>query len=230
MLRFAGCRLDLDARRLFRGAREVHLSPKAFELLKVLVENRPRALSKAELLGRVWSGIFVSEASLARAVSEIRDGLGARRGRIVRTVHGYGYAFAGEIDAESPRRTVVESTAGHAANCWLTNASREVALHDGDQIAGRDPSTQIRLDSPKVSRRHARFVVDGTNVSVEDLGSKNGTFVCGKRVAAPMQLKPGDQIRIGPFAFVFRVELIPWSTETEVIAALQRRDRSEEPA
>jgi pSer/pThr/pTyr-binding forkhead associated (FHA) protein len=65
---------------------------------------------------------------------------------------------------------------------------------------------------------------------VEDLGSKNGTFVCGKRVAAPMQLKPGDQIRIGPFAFVFRVELIPWSTETEVIAALQRRDRSEEPA
>jgi TolB-like protein/Tfp pilus assembly protein PilF len=104
-MRFAGCRLDLDARRLFRGAREVHLSPKAFELLKVLVESRPRAVSKAELLERVWPGIYVSEASLARAVNEIRDGLGdsARQGPIVRTVQGYGYSFGAAVDA-SPRQ------------------------------------------------------------------------------------------------------------------------------
>lgn len=223
-MRFAGCRLDLDARRLFRGAREVHLSPKAFELLKVLVESRPRAVSKAELLERVWPGIFVSEASLARAVNEIRDGLGdrARPGRIVRTVHGHGYAFAAEVEEQNPRQKAA-GIANRAAICWLTSASLEVVLRDGDQVAGRDPAAKIWLESPKVSRRHARFVVNGPSVIVEDLGSKNGTFVSGKRVAGPMALKPGDQVRIGPFTFVFRVEIMPSSTETEVSATLQPR-------
>ena len=75
-VRFADCDLDTDARRLSRGAQEIHLSPKAFELLKLLVESRPRAVPKQELLDRIWSGVFVSDASLARAVSEIRDGIG----------------------------------------------------------------------------------------------------------------------------------------------------------
>src|SRR5262245_3077820 len=93
--RFGKCRLDTDARRLFRGADEVHLSPKAFELLKLLVENRERALSKSELLQRVWPGVFVSDASLARAVNEVREGVGdrARKPQIIRTVHGFGYGF-----------------------------------------------------------------------------------------------------------------------------------------
>ena len=102
-LRFAGYALDLDARRLFRGRDELHLSPKAFETLRVLIECRPRALSKADLLERVWPGVFVSDASVARAVSEIRAGLGDRPGdgRIVRTVHGYGYAFCSDVEADA---------------------------------------------------------------------------------------------------------------------------------
>jgi len=75
-VRFADYHLDTDARQLFERSRSVHLSPKAFEFLKVLVENRPRALSKQELLDRVWPGVFVSDASLARCVSEIRDAIG----------------------------------------------------------------------------------------------------------------------------------------------------------
>ena len=61
-VRFGDVRLDVDARRLFRGSREIHLSPKAFELLQLLVEIRPRALSKADILERVWAGVFVSES------------------------------------------------------------------------------------------------------------------------------------------------------------------------
>src|SRR5262245_40061063 len=106
---FGDCRLDLGARRLFRGALEVHLSPKAFDLLKALVENRPRALSKTELLKCVWPGTFVSDASLARAVSEIREGVcdSAHDPRVVRTVHGYGYAFVAEVagdESPTPRK------------------------------------------------------------------------------------------------------------------------------
>jgi len=223
MIRFAGCHLDLDARRLFRGSREVHLSPKAFELLKVLVEHRPRALSKSELLDRVWPGIFVSETSLARAVSEIRDGLGARRARVVRTIYGYGYAFDSEIEGDGSHHIVAGST--RSALCWLTSAEREVALRDGNQIAGRDRAAEIWLDSPRVSRRHARFVVDDQRVTVEDLGSKNGTFVGGQRIVERTMLKPGDQVRIGPFTFVCGFGATPVSTETEVTAIVRKDSR-----
>jgi len=223
-VRFAGCRLDLGARRLFRGAREVHLSPKAFDLLKMLIESRPHAVSKAELLERVWPGTFVSDASLARAVNEIRDGLGARRRRIVRTVHGYGYAFSGEVDHEPPRPKA-EHAEGGAAAYWLTSARRDVALREGDQVAGRDPAADIWLESPRVSRRHACFVVRTGDVSVEDLTSKNGTFVRGTRITGRVVLTQGDEVRIGPFTFVFHRAVPRWTTETEVGSIQSRSSR-----
>ena len=92
---FADCDLDTEARRFLRAGDEIHLSPKAFELLKTLVDSRPRALSKQELLDRIWPGTFVSDASLARAVSEIREALGehSRTDGFLQTVHGFGYRF-----------------------------------------------------------------------------------------------------------------------------------------
>ena len=72
----------------------------------------------------------------------------------------------------------------------------------------------ICLDSPKVSRRHARFLVAGTQARVEDLGSKNGTFVRGARITMSTALTSGDRIRIGPFTLVFRVASVARSTET----------------
>jgi DNA-binding winged helix-turn-helix (wHTH) protein len=89
--------LDDDCRELLRQGVEIHLSPKAYELLKLLLQLRPRAVSKEELHRRLWSGTHVSEATLTALVSEVREALGEsgqRHGRI-RTVHGFGYAFAG---------------------------------------------------------------------------------------------------------------------------------------
>lgn len=214
-IRFAGCRLDTDARRLFRGKLEVHLSPKAFELLRVLVENRDRALSKAELLERVWPGVFVSDASLAQVVNEIRHGVGdrARHARIVRTVHAYGYAFVADAENDDPVSTA--SAVGRSP-CWLTLSNRTIPLANGEHVAGRDPESTIWLDSPKVSRHHARVVVDGGRATIEDLSSKNGTFVRGDRISGPVVLTPGDEIRIGPFTLIFRVARHPLTTETEV--------------
>jgi DNA-binding winged helix-turn-helix (wHTH) protein len=214
-IRFASCTLDTNARRLFRGAGEVHLSPKAFELLKLLVETRPRALSKAELLEHVWPGVFVADASLAKVVTEIRQGIGdrARPPRIVRTVHGYGYAFVAESEEEEPRETGASRRRSHY---WLICGSREFALVDGEQFAGRDPDLGIWLDSPKISRRHARFVVAGVHTTVEDLGSKNGTFVRGVRIVTPTALESGDEIRMGPFTLLFRVTNVTGPTETQV--------------
>ncbi len=104
---FADCLVDFDARRALRGARELHLTPKAFTLLSVLIENRTRAVSKSELLERVWPEVFVSDASVARAIPEIREAFDdhGRSGRIIRTVHGYGYEFVAEVEQEGPRQT-----------------------------------------------------------------------------------------------------------------------------
>ena len=220
---FRDCRLVLDARRLFRGTREVHLSPKAFELLKLLVESRPRALSKSDLLERVWPGVFVSDASLARVVNQIRTGLGdaARDAHIIRTVHGYGYAFVADVVEDAPPAT---HTGGkRRVHCWLACGRREFPLSDGQHVVGREPEATVSLESPKVSRRHARLTVNGMRATIEDLSSKNGTSVRGARLAAPLDLQHGDKIQIGPFTLVFRAGVEAASTETEITSRTRRK-------
>jgi len=212
---FADCLLDLDTRRLFRGDQEVHLSPKAFELLKVLVQNRPRVLTKTELTERVWQGVVVSDASLAKAVSKVRQAIGQEDdARIVRTVHGCGYAFAAAVDCENQADQPGDSA--DETVCWLSCGPREFPLAVGEHIVGRESDAGIVLDSPKVSRRHAKLIVNREGAMLIDLGSKNGSFVRGVRVSEPVTLEPGDDIRIGPFALVFRFSAGACSTDTEL--------------
>jgi hypothetical protein len=194
----------------------VHLSPKAFELLKLLIECRPRALPKAELLDRVWPGVFVSDASLARVINELRQAVGdhAHGSLVIRTCHGHGYAFVADIDSGEP--TFGRTQPGSAVACWLESHERDFALREGEQVAGRDPSLPLWLDSARVSRRHAKVSVAGTSAMIQDLGSKNGTFVRDRRITGPTPLAPGDTIRIGPFTFVFRAYEPTGQTETEV--------------
>ena len=214
-LRFCGCTLDLEARRLFRGGNEVHLQPKAFETLRVLVEHRPRAISKAELLTRVWSGVNVSEVSVARAVSEIREALGdVRQRRIIRTVHSHGYAFVAEVADEGSAQPLRRE--GRHPRGWLISPTRTLPLYEGEQIVGRDPGLDLHLDSPKVSRRHARIAMTASGVTVEDLGSKNGSFVDNLRIEVPTVLCHGSHVQFGRLTFVFRREALPDSTETDV--------------
>ncbi len=101
-VRFDECAFDPDTREFFRSGKAAHLHPKAFQLLEILLENRPRALSKKELHERLWPESFVSEANLASLVAEIRRAIGekGRSARTIRTVHGFGYAFSGDAIEE----------------------------------------------------------------------------------------------------------------------------------
>jgi DNA-binding winged helix-turn-helix (wHTH) protein len=103
-IRFGPFTFDLDTRQLTQGAVEIRLSPKAFELLATLVLDRPRVLSKAVLLKRLWPETFVEEANLSNLVAEIREALGdqARAPSYVRTAHGFGYAFCGDTTMRTP--------------------------------------------------------------------------------------------------------------------------------
>ncbi len=202
---FGPCKLDLDGRRLFRNSREVHLTPKAFELLKLLLEQRPKALSKAELIERIWPGVYVTDDGLPRLVTEIRAAIGdnPRDPKWLRTIHRFGYAFAGETDGAADGRTAAR----------LTWGSREFRLASGETVIGRDPDARVSLDDPLVSRRHARIVIDDDRAVIEDLDSKNGTFVGDTRIRGAHTLRDGDRIRIAELTLTFRAAR-PLATET----------------
>jgi predicted ATPase/DNA-binding winged helix-turn-helix (wHTH) protein len=94
---FEGYVLDLRRGCLRRDAREVELRPKCFELLRYLVENAGRLVSKDELIDAVWPNVFVTEDSLTRCVSDIRHALGDDAQRIIRTLQRRGYLFAAPV-------------------------------------------------------------------------------------------------------------------------------------
>jgi hypothetical protein len=180
-------------------------------LLVMLTAEAPRALSKSEVQDRLWPDTFVSEGSVARLVADLRAALGEHRreGR-VRTVHGFGYAWAGPIGDED-RRAPGPAT----ARCWLiTAAGYAIRLQEGENVVGRDPSADLFVDLPGVSRRHARVVVTGASAIVEDLGSKNGTFVNDQLVSGPAPLAAGDRVRIGSLVAIFRAAGSDRPTET----------------
>ena len=193
--------LDLETRQLTREDREIHLSPKAFELLATLVLARPNVIRKARLQELLWPDAYVVEANLSNLVAEIREALGdsARSPRFVRTVHGFGYAFC----APGVMQPITREEARAHVLCWVESEGRRVPLATGEHVIGRDADVEIMLDSSTVSRHHARLVVTAGGVSIEDCGSKNGTFRGGDRVIAPTRLADGDVIRVGSLLLSF---------------------------
>ena len=200
--------LDTDQRRLF-GADEIHLSPKAFELLKILVDNRPKALSKDEFFKHLWPDTFVTENNLATLVADLRAALkdDAQRPRFIRTVYGFGYAFTGTaVDESEPRSP---------SSGWkLVWDGGEVELTARENILGRTGPGVIVLESPTISRHHARITIAGDRARIEDLGSKNGTWVRNQPVTSPVDLHDGDELRLGSVLATVRFSPGTGSTET----------------
>lgn len=211
-IRFGNFIVDLGTRQLRDGSKTIHLTPKAFELLLVLIEQRPRAVAKVALQERLWPETFVSEANLPILVGEVRAALrdDARKPEFIRTVHGFGYAFCGETIGAVPSATKTAATSA----CWLISKTRHVALHEGDNVIGRDPSGDVWLDGRGVSRRHARITIQAETAILTDLESKNGTWVNGHRLLVAEPLKDGDQIKVGSVRVTFRVWTDGGSTET----------------
>ena len=214
-VRFGECVLDSDSRQLSVGGKAVHLSPKAFQFLELLLECRPKALSKSEIHERLWPGTFVSEGTLTSLLVEVRSAIGdsARDPQFVRTVHRFGYAFSGTAEE---LRGGASPVGGQKLNYRLIWGTREIALGPGENLFGRDKAAVVWIDDVLVSRRHARIVIDETGAVLEDLDSKNGTYLRGKRIEAPTRLADEDQVRIGPASMIFRVFEQTASTVTAI--------------
>lgn len=210
--RFRDCVLDSDTRQLLRAGRPVHLSPKAYGLLELLLRRAPKALSKDEIEKAVWGQSFLSESTLTNAVTEIRAAIGdrARKSELLRTVHGFGYAFCG--DAADERGDELTGT----SRFRLVLGKRYFALADGENVIGRDPDAEVRIDHPSVSRRHARISILGARAVLEDLRSRNGTFRAGKPVDSAEELEDGDAIGLGPVTLVFEKLGAPGTTKSDL--------------
>ena len=199
---------DTNTRELLDAGTRVHLSPRAFDVLRLLLERRPNVVSKRDLHDGVWQDTFVSDANLSVVVAEIRQVLGedSRQARFVRTVHRVGYAFSGEatdLAAAAPLGRAEDLAAGRQP-CWVVRDDRSYALVAGENLVGRDPRCAVWIDASGVSRRHANIDVEAGVATITDLESSNGTFVRGERVSAPRRLSDGDVIELGAATMVFR--------------------------
>jgi DNA-binding winged helix-turn-helix (wHTH) protein len=219
-VRFEEFTFDSEARRLIGRDGDVHLSPKAFDLLQLLIENRPNALDKAALHAQIWPQTFVVDATLSVLVAELRRALAdnAREPRFIRTVHTFGYSFCGEAVALDA--AAATPSAGRRARCWLMWNERTMVLAEGDNIIGRDPDCAVWVDASGVSRRHARIDVErgGDVVRLEDLGSKNGTSVNGSPVRGVVEVTDGSVIHLGRVELILRIWSRGAPKETERIA------------
>ena len=214
---FGDCVLDLDTREVFRGGRSVALSPKAFELLDLLMRERPKAVSKDKIHQSLWRGVFVSDASLSNLIAELRASLGddAERPRIIRTVRRFGYAFIG---ASVPEFEVAPTS---FRLIWET---REVELEEGENLLGREKGVRVWIDDPAVSRHHARIRIAKGRAILEDLDSKNGTLLNDRELREPRPLSDGDRVQIGRAEMTFRELQRTGSTQT--VSRMKSRVRS----
>jgi DNA-binding winged helix-turn-helix (wHTH) protein len=208
-IRFGRFTVDSGTRQLLGDGADIHLSPKAFDLLWALIDDRPRVLEKTELHTRIWPETFVSDANLNVLIGEIRRAIDDKPHKpdFIRTVHGVGFAFCG-VAANVPDTHAASTT----LFCWVVWNERTFPLSEGDNVIGRDPRCSIWLDADGVSRRHASLRLDSANrrVALADLGSTNGTFLGRSRVQGEVPVNDRDQIKIGSVRLTVRL----WGSDT----------------
>jgi DNA-binding winged helix-turn-helix (wHTH) protein len=210
--RFGSFELDPQRRQLLREGQVLHLTPKAFDLISLLVEAAPRVVPKSEIHQHLWPAGVVTDATLVGLVKELRRALSDTDADtpIIRTAHRIGYAF------DAP---VAHTAATPLDLHWLIAGDTRFALADGENIIGRDPAANVRLDHSTVSRRHARVMIRATHAILEDLGSKNGTSIRGMPLTGEVALSDGDEFSCGQVAVTYRQSSAGLPTATQMSRA-----------
>src|SRR5215212_4504928 len=202
-VRFGPFVFDSATRELLRELRPVHLSPKSFDLLQILVERRPALVTKIELQDQLWPNSIVLEANLGNAVAEIRKALGddPRSPTFVWTVSRRGYRFSADVQVVRAQ----ESARGHGAvRWWLVWKDTILPLCEGENVVGRHPGSGIWINAGSVSRIHAHVTIAEGHATVEDRRSTNGTYVNGVRIASRHPVVDGTTVTFGSEETVFR--------------------------
>src|SRR4029450_14088924 len=117
LYRFEGCTLDLTRGCLEAAGHEVELRPKCFDVLRHLLENGNRLISKEELVAAAWPQVAVTDESLARCISDVRAAIADHEHKIIKTVPRRGYLFTADgtrHERAMPQQSAPEAVAEQA--------------------------------------------------------------------------------------------------------------------
>jgi hypothetical protein len=169
-------------------------------------------VSQAEIREAIWPDAEVGGTTIARLLCEVRAAVDddARTPGVIRTVHRFGYAFSGPAELEAPDDGALP--ASPSAGCAVQWGARLIALAPGENVIGRASDAAVSISLDRVSRRHARILVEEGRALLEDLGSKHGTRLADRTIEGPVQLKHGDHITVGPVLLIFRDQASEEST------------------
>jgi DNA-binding winged helix-turn-helix (wHTH) protein len=225
--RFGEFELDLAAYTLRRTGQRIKLEKLPMEVLVLLVRKPGILVNRAEIQAALWGpDVFVEhESAINTAVRKIRQALGddAEHPRFLETVVGKGYRFIAPLEPRGADQSLEGSDVDpgpespgrlhrHRPNYLLTRGKREFVLEEGENVLGRHAEARVYVDHPSVSRRHARIAIDSTTAVLEDLKSRNGTFLDGRRIDAPTEIHHGAIIGLGPITLT--VVVLPAGAST----------------
>jgi len=199
---FEGCILDCSRGTLTAETGEVALRPKSLEVLRFLIENAGRLVSRDDLLKAVWPDVIVTEESLTQCVSEVRNALGDPGQRIIKTVPKRGYVFAVPVNSElhggreaapSPRsapRVLDDPSIAVLPFANLSGDTSQEYLSDGiteDIINGLSYFSDLA-----VIARSSSFSYKGRAIDVREVGLQLGV----RYIVEGSVRRMGDRIRI----------------------------------
>lgn len=223
--RFANFELDLAAYVLRARGKAVRLEKIPMEVLILLVQQAGTLVERSEIAATVWGpSVFLEhEAAINTAVRKIRQVLGddPAAPRFVQTVVGKGYRFIAKVESLTPAHDP-DASRGQDRSAdqpggpryVVKVGRREFVLPCGETVLGRDPSADVCVEHPSVSRRHARLSIEAGRARLQDLGSRNGTFLNGRRIDGPTDIREDAIVGLGPVTLLFCVWRAPASTQS----------------
>lgn len=218
--RFGEFELDVAAYTLHRTGQRIKLEKIPMEVLVLLVQKADILVNRTEIQAALWgSDVFVDQdAAINTAIRKIRRALGddPEHPRFVETVVGKGYRFIASLDTHDANVRLKDGRVDgggvssdrlrhHPPNYLVTRGKRQFVLDRGENLLGRDPEATVYIDHPSVSRRHARISIHSARAVLEDLRSRNGTFLDGRRIEMPTEIHHGAIIGLGPITLTFLV-------------------------
>jgi DNA-binding winged helix-turn-helix (wHTH) protein len=200
--------------RISKNGRAVRLRPRAMDVLTALALSAGDLVSKRSLIDEVWRTEFVSDHALTQVIAELRAALGDNAGNptFIENIPRRGYRLVAPV---TPVLESVASNNGVSMPFKLETENGSQPLIQGQNVIGRTEEADICLDKTEVSRCHAMITVQGTTAIIEDLGSKNGTYVNGRQLEGPATLNNGDEIWIGRSVARMRFLIEGEPTKTE---------------
>ena len=212
-VRFGEFEFDPGAGDLRRLGHRIAIQEQPTKVLEMLIARAGELVTRQELCQRLWPEAFVDfDNGLNNAISRLRAALddSATVPRFIETQGRRGYRFIAVI--ERGRGTAAASR----VRAWLIGERGRVALKAGENILGRRAPDVLELASSTVSRHHARITI-GDEALIEDMGSKNGTFVEEQPVTSPVRLADGDRVRLG--SLTLRFTLVSAGSQTRTASA-----------